>query len=130
MLLTPDCFCQVRVIGTDGQNERIILTESNNIALPKSLSVLDSRLYLLDPKYDKLERFDLPNGDNSRLLMDNESELRTFTIYRKRPTPNHPCLSNNGGCQQLCLPAPGNSRVCACSVGHRVENEVQCVAYR
>ncbi|CAB3367800.1 Hypothetical predicted protein [Cloeon dipterum] len=121
---------QVRVIGIDGQNERTILTESNNIALPKTLAVLDSRLYLLDPKYDKLERLDLPNGDNSRLLLDNESDLRSFIIYRKRPTPNHPCLSNNGGCQQLCLPAPGNSRVCACSVGHRVENEMQCIAYR
>ncbi|KAF4524942.1 hypothetical protein B566_EDAN012698 [Ephemera danica] len=120
---------EVKVISIDGQSERTLLEERNHIALPRTLGILDSRLYLLDPKYDKLERVDLPNADNSKLLMDNEPDLKSFTIYRKRPTLNHPCLANNGGCQQLCIPAPGNTRKCACSIGHRIENEVNCSPY-
>lgn len=42
----------------------------------------------------------------------------------------HPCMNSNGGCEQLCIPADSNSRVCACSVGFRKENEVSCSPYK
>ena len=28
------------------------------------------------------------------------------------------CKDQNGGCQQLCLPLPGNDRKCACTAGY------------
>ncbi|XP_063240571.1 low-density lipoprotein receptor-related protein 2 [Bacillus rossius redtenbacheri] len=120
----------VKVMDVNGKDIRTLLTEENHISMPKALAVLDSRLYLMDPRFDKIERFDLPNGDNPKMLIDNESELKTFTVFRKRPMTNHPCMSNNGGCEQLCIPGDGNMRVCACSVGYKKENEVRCVAYK
>lgn len=71
-------------MNADGTNVVTLLTEKNNIALPKALGVLDSRLYYLDPLFDKIERVDLPNGDNPKLLVDNEADLKTFIIYKKR----------------------------------------------
>lgn len=39
-------------------------------------------------------------------------------------------MSNNGGCEQLCIPSDNNNRVCACSVGFRKENQVNCSPYK
>jgi low density lipoprotein-related protein 2 len=77
---------QIKVMDVNGANVNTLLSESNNIAYPKALGVLDSRLYYLDPSYEKIERVDLPKGDNPRLLIDNETDLKTFTIFRKRPS--------------------------------------------
>lgn len=78
-------FFQVKAMDVDGKKVTTLLTEHHNIALPKSLAVLDSRLYFMDPLYDKIERVDLPSGDNPKTLLDNEADLKTFTIFRKRP---------------------------------------------
>nr|CAD7197742.1 unnamed protein product [Timema douglasi] len=120
----------VKAMDVNGKFTTTILTESNSISLPKALAVLDSRLYYMDPKYDKIERVDLPKGDNPKIIIDNESDLKTFIIYKKRPVTSHPCMTSNGGCEQLCIPSDGNSRVCACSVGYKKDGELKCAAYK
>jgi low density lipoprotein-related protein 2 len=93
---------------------------------------MDRRLYYLDPLYEKVVRVDLPNGDNPKTLLDNEVKLRTLNIYRKRPVrSNHPCLSNQGGCDHICIPAPDNQRTCGCSVGYkkRDKDDTTCQPY-
>jgi len=120
----------VKAMSTDGVNVRTILTAANNMALPKALAVHESSLYYLDPLYDKIERVDLPNGDNPITIIDNDSELRTLTIYKKRATGHHPCLINNGGCEQLCLPASGGTRVCACGMEYRKISDTRCESYK
>ena len=75
---------QICAMDTNGGNKRTLLTEKNSISLPKALAVYDHRLYYLDTRYDKLERVDV-NGENPRILLDNEPDLKTFTIFRKRP---------------------------------------------
>lgn len=117
-------------MNTDGTNRRNLLTESNDIQYPKALAVFESRLYYLDPKYEKLVVVDLPEGNRPREIMKNEGELRTFTVFRKRQQVEHPCLFKNGGCEQLCLPAEGRTRVCACGIGYRKENEISCAPYK
>ena len=81
---------------------------------------MERRLYYLDPIYEKVVRVDLPNGDNPKTLIDNEVDLRTMVMFRKRPIPTeNPCLSNQGNCDHFCIPAEGNQRKCGCSVGFK-----------
>lgn len=103
-----------------------LLTEKNNLKQPKALAVHESRLFYLDPLYDKIERVDLPSGENPRLIMDNEADLKNFIIFKKRPMSSHPCLFGNGGCAQICIPAEGGFRTCACSIGYRKDSNLQC----
>lgn len=42
----------------------------------------------------------------------------------------HPCLANNGGCDQLCIPSEGGQRVCSCSVGYKKDDNGGCVPYK
>uniref|UniRef100_A0A2M4DP70 Putative low-density lipoprotein receptor n=1 Tax=Anopheles darlingi TaxID=43151 RepID=A0A2M4DP70_ANODA len=121
----------VHAIGYDGTGRRTVLSEENAIARPRGLAVHESRLYFIDPTYEKLVRVDLPNGDNARTILDNEPDLRGMVIFRKRSvTPQHPCTMNNGGCEHLCVPAVNGARVCLCGMGYKKENEVACTPYK
>ena len=101
---------QVESVNSDGSNRRTILTTNQSIARPTALAVMDRRLYYLDPQYEKVVRVDLPNGDNPKTLMDNENDLRTLNIYRKRPRPpDHPC-------QVLQISPPTCETVVTCSL--------------
>lgn len=123
----PPTVC---VMGYNGEEHKIILTENDAISRPKSLGVLDSRLYYLDPVYEKIVRVDLPRGDNPKIIIDNEQELKNMMIYKKRSTVQHPCLTNNGGCEHLCIPEEGTSRVCGCGISYKKENGINCVPYK
>nr|XP_049706722.1 low-density lipoprotein receptor-related protein 2 isoform X3 [Helicoverpa armigera] len=120
----------INSVNTEGNDRKTILSETNAISYPKVIAVLDSRLYALDPLHEKIIKADLPNGDNIKAILDNESDLKSFTIFQKRKMVHHPCSQSNGGCEQICIPGDGGSRVCACSVGYRKENEVNCVPYK
>ncbi|XP_045450693.1 low-density lipoprotein receptor-related protein 2 [Melitaea cinxia] len=120
----------IKSVNTEGNDFRTILSEENAISFPKVIAVLDSRLYALDTLHEKIIKADLPNGDNIKVIMDNESDLKSLTIFQKRKMMHHPCSSNNGGCEQICIPSEGGSRVCACSIGYRKENEVNCVPFK
>ena len=139
---------QIESINSDGSNRRTILTAKDRINRPTAMAIMDRfailsfflilipfsfrRLYYLDPQYEKVVRVDLPNGDNPKTLLDNEVKLRTLNIYRKRPLrSNHPCLTNQGGCDHICIPAADNQRTCGCSVGFqkRANDDTSCLPY-
>lgn len=120
----------VGVMDVNGNNRRSLLTQENGIDRPKALGVLGSRLYYLDPTYEKLMRVDLPEADNAKTILENEPDLKTFTIFRKRQMIDHPCLNNNGRCEQICLPAENGSHTCACGIGYKKETEVSCIPYK
>ncbi|XP_046609747.1 low-density lipoprotein receptor-related protein 2 isoform X1 [Neodiprion virginianus] len=120
----------IKSMTSDGKNLKTILTAHNNIALPKSIAVYESRLYYLDPIFDKIEKVDLPNGDNAQVIISNDADLKTLTIYKKRVTRPHPCLMNNGGCDQICLPSTSWTSVCACSVGYKKVGNTACEPFQ
>lgn len=120
----------IAVMDVNGNNRRSLLTQENGIDRPKALGVLGSRLYYLDPTYEKLARVDLPEADNAKIILENESDLKTFTIFRKKQTSEHPCLTNNGRCEQICLPAENGGYTCACGIGYKKETDSSCIPYK
>lgn len=120
----------IKAIRVDGTGLTTILSESNDISRPKSLAILDMRLYFIDPLYEKITRVDLPGGDNPKTILENEPDLKSLTVFKKRPMSMHPCQTNNGGCAEICIPAENGGRVCACGVGHRRVNDISCSPFR
>ncbi|ERL86348.1 hypothetical protein D910_03756 [Dendroctonus ponderosae] len=109
----------IQSIDTFGEKRTTILTAANNINLPKAISVMGSRLYYLDPSYENLVQVALPSGNNPRSILENEPDLKTFTIFKKRTFIDHPCVINNGGCQQLCIPNESRTKKCLCGIGYK-----------
>lgn len=120
----------IHTMKYDGSSMNTILSEQHDISYPKSIGVLEMRLYYLDPVYEKVVRVDLPGGDNPKIILDNEADLKNMIIFKKRSMPAHPCMSSNGGCEHFCMPSVGGSRVCACAIGYRKENEISCTPYK
>lgn len=112
-----------------GNKRTTILSEENYIQSPKAIAVMGNRLFYLDPSYEKLVQVALPSGTNPNLILENEPDLKTFIIFKKRTLGDHPCLLNNGGCEQICIPTEGRSRTCACGIGYK-RDEISCSPYR
>ncbi|KAK9680220.1 Low-density lipoprotein receptor domain class A [Popillia japonica] len=117
-------------ITTEGEGRKTLLDESNNIGQARALAVMNNTLFYLDPMYEKLMRVDLSDIANPKVILENEPDLKTFTIFKKRPLIDHPCLTSNGNCDQICLPTEGRSRLCTCGVGFKKENEVRCAEFK
>ena len=67
-------------------------------------------------------------NDVAKLFTEKKKIFTSFSFFFL--AYNHPCILANGGCSQICIPSEGNSRVCACSVGYKKENEVNCSPYK
>uniref|UniRef100_A0A8D8XPZ3 Low-density lipoprotein receptor-related protein 2 n=1 Tax=Cacopsylla melanoneura TaxID=428564 RepID=A0A8D8XPZ3_9HEMI len=116
----------VKVIDTDGETERTFLSSINNVYLVKSLAIYERKLYYLDPAFEKLERVEIGEADDSlnpQTLLDNVPELKTISVFRKRSPSNHPCLINNGGCEHLCIPKNHLGFTCSCAVGFKKDSD-------
>lgn len=37
---------------------------------------------------------------------------------------------NNGGCDQICIPAENSGRVCKCSIGYKKDDTGACISYK
>ena len=124
---------KIESCNLDGSNRQTILSSEKNhpIAKPTGIAVFERRLYYVDPKYEKVARVDALSPSTEERLVDNESKLRTLQVFRKRQrSTEHPCLSNRGGCNHICIPYGRNERKCGCSVGYkRGDTETECVQY-
>ena len=85
---------KIESINLDGSNRRLVMS-GGSLAKPSGLAAWQSRLFYLDPKFEKVVVANSVDGSNQHVLLDNEANLRTLNVYRKRLTlGNHPCLSN------------------------------------
>ncbi len=77
---------RIESCNLDGTNRRVIMASEDgaHIAKPTGIAVMDRRLYYVDPKYEKVARVDASDGSNEKILVDNESDLRSLNIFRKR----------------------------------------------
>lgn len=120
----------IQSMRIDGTMRQTILSEKDSISKPKALAILDMRLYFIDPIFEQILRVDLPNGDNPKVILENESDLKSLIIFKKRTMLMHPCQTNNGGCEQICIPHENGMRQCTCGVGHKKQNDISCSPYR
>ena len=57
------------------------------------------------------------------------SRLNTIFSYHSG-SPDHPCLTNRGGCSHICIPLGSSQRKCGCSVGYTIgETDTECKQY-
>ena len=77
---------KIESCNLDGKNRQTILSSEKNhpIAKPTGIAVFERRLYYVDPKYEKVARVDALDGSNEERLVDNESNLKTLQVFRKR----------------------------------------------
>lgn len=119
----------IESVDLDGNGRKTLISSVAALAKPQGLTVFSNKLYYLDSVHEKIARVDLPDGGNQVVLEDNTPGLVTLKVYGKKPGDSHPCRSNNGGCEQLCIPVSNNQRQCMCSTGFKGNGDTSCMPY-
>jgi hypothetical protein len=72
------------VCNYDGKSRRTII--SSDIKKPQSIFYYDRKLYVLDPLYEIIARYDLSSTtpSNQVYMRRNSEELKTLTVFYKR----------------------------------------------
>lgn len=109
---------EVMYSNLDGTNV-VKLNLPSNLSVT-AITVYKGKVYYADQTDQSIYVADKTLGENSTItsLRNGTSGVLALRIYdAKDQTGTHPCQSNNGGCQHLCLPRSKLSYTCKCATG-------------
>uniref|UniRef100_H2YAY1 EGF-like domain-containing protein n=1 Tax=Ciona savignyi TaxID=51511 RepID=H2YAY1_CIOSA len=121
----------IEKMSWDGSN-RVTIRSGRNYPSPRGVAVYQDYIYWVDPTWKSLFRAstDPSNQDDPEKLRDGLENPQDVAIYDQSIQPddpsNNPCANNNGGCSQLCIALPDNSRVCKCAFGKIGNDGTSC----
>ena len=129
---------KIESISIDDSNSRsVIISDAEK---PTALAIWDvgnndgngydqeviSILYYVDQIQEQLVAFNLKTSEK-RILKSNAPNIAQIKLYQQKQSllSNSPCLNNNGGCHQLCLPSSRESsgKICRCSNGLQLQSQ-------
>ncbi|XP_074643246.1 low-density lipoprotein receptor-like [Tubulanus polymorphus] len=105
---------QIGSSDMDGSNQRVILDNILQLKHPFSIGVFEDHVFWTEWESSEVRLANKFNGTGVLTLKGNLYSPMSLRIWHHllQPKPvgieakKYPCLSDNGGCQQLCLPAP------------------------
>ncbi|CAG0878905.1 unnamed protein product [Cyprideis torosa] len=118
----------IQVCNYNGKQLTTLKDETKDpISRPVALAFHNDRLFIMDATFETLSRVDLPYGNNTVDILQNEDSLKAMAVVEKRRVPdNHPCV-NPLECDHLCIPLAGSTRRCMCSTGFTEDSTGKCV---
>ncbi|XP_076154846.1 low-density lipoprotein receptor-related protein 2 [Alosa pseudoharengus] len=125
----------ISMMFADGTGRQIIRYGSRYPA-PYGLSILGNYLLWVDRKLGKLFQASkyAGNQNETEVIRDGLQGLSDVKVFDAHVQPTaanqvnfHPCLEDNGRCQQFCFAYPGQTAVkCGCAHGSLLSNGVTC----
>ncbi|XP_041973077.1 low-density lipoprotein receptor-related protein 6 [Aricia agestis] len=101
---------------TDGTG-RVPLT--NDVTMPYALTVYADRLFWGDWNTGLIESVNKVDGSDRRRVHGALDYIGVLVAWHRARSPPNQCGVDNGGCEHLCLPTPGDFR-CACPAHARL----------
>lgn len=119
---------KIEYISVNNPIDRAVVL--SDVEFPSGITIWDTKssdgsdlsiLYYSDRVQEVLVAFNLKTSEK-RIIKNNIPNIAQLKVYQqpKFLPQNNPCLINNGGCHQICLPSTRpstNGRVCRCSNG-------------
>ena len=106
---------------------------SRLIRHPFSLVIFKDLLFVTDWRLDAIIQMNKTTGGNEVIVEKVEESnrlygIKIFSMASQQIVPNHPCHSDNGGCEKLCFPVPAKSNQtslpvasCGCPTGEKLQ---------
>ncbi|XP_078701573.1 prolow-density lipoprotein receptor-related protein 1-like isoform X3 [Branchiostoma floridae x Branchiostoma belcheri] len=112
----------------DGSDMKTIAgAVQQNMSRPHALAVGGSLMYWGDHTSDQIMVASKADGSGLKVFRARTTKVMDIKIFdsevqtRTGPTGSNPCSTNNGGCQQLCLPAGAVKKTCSCTAGYELQ---------
>ncbi|KAF0301310.1 Very low-density lipoprotein receptor [Amphibalanus amphitrite] len=113
----------------DGSGRQIVISSPQTLHRPFGIATFEDSVFWSDWERRAVFSANKFTGDRVAVVtrlgsLQFESDVRVYHPYRQPPGNNH-CLSDNGGCSHICLPAPDEQRPtsCACPSGLRLGDD-------
>ncbi|VDI61717.1 Hypothetical predicted protein [Mytilus galloprovincialis] len=114
----------IMVSELDGTQRKTII--STQLVYPRALIVYPNI------GNNSVCRVDKQNGSNFQIIRAKADQPVGIKVYSEdnQPTATNLCFSNNGGCEQLCLPTPQYTVICTCADGFELKADEKTCLYR
>ncbi|XP_046386652.1 prolow-density lipoprotein receptor-related protein 1 isoform X2 [Ischnura elegans] len=123
----------VERVSYDGTNRRTV-KRGFPVQNLYGVTVFENYLYVTSWRSASVIRLDKFRSNDHKTLGNFSRPFAIHVFHRQRqPDVAHPCNTNNGGCQHICIPAwkkdvPINQ--CICQPGYRLIKDGRCVVAR
>nr|XP_055074200.1 low-density lipoprotein receptor-related protein 1B-like isoform X3 [Misgurnus anguillicaudatus] len=108
----------------DGSGLDVIDGLKKELRKATALAVMGGKLWWADDILAQLGTFNKRDGRNLMVLRNKTTGVVHIKVYDKDSQKGRNiCVSNNGGCSQLCLPTSENTRTCSCTMGYNLRSD-------
>uniref|UniRef100_A0AAF5Q0L6 EGF-like domain-containing protein n=13 Tax=Wuchereria bancrofti TaxID=6293 RepID=A0AAF5Q0L6_WUCBA len=119
---------RISYVTYDGQDRHYILNDVGK--QPRGIAFFNNQLFYADSAFDSIEV----------TLLSNDGQLSQFQHFKKNVDQliniraisgrsaehSHPCRTNNGNCEHLCIPKAFSQHYCMCATGYVLESATHC----
>ncbi|XP_026091548.1 low-density lipoprotein receptor-related protein 1B [Carassius auratus] len=105
----------------DGSGLDVIDSFKKDLQKATALAVMGGKLWWADDVLAQLGTINKRDGKNLTVLRNKTTGVVHIKVYDKDSQKGrNPCVPNNGGCSQLCLPTSETTRTCSCTTGYNL----------
>ncbi|KAI6192728.1 EGF-like domain-containing protein [Aphelenchoides besseyi] len=120
---------RISSVAYDGADWHYVLNDAGK--QPNGLAFFNNKLYYGDTAFDKILVADVSSGGEQPLefsdFKKNVEQLVNIKIVNPHHANNHPCQTNNGNCDHLCIPEQYSHFKCHCASGYTLQGSTKCV---
>ncbi|XP_021325253.1 low-density lipoprotein receptor-related protein 1B isoform X1 [Danio rerio] len=108
----------------DGSGLDVIDSMKSQLRKATALAVMGGKLWWADDVLAQLGTVNKRDGKNLTVLRNKTTGLVHIKVYDKDTQKGrNPCVLNNGGCSQICLPTSEITRTCSCTTGYNLRQD-------
>ncbi|KAI6241467.1 EGF-like domain-containing protein [Aphelenchoides fujianensis] len=120
---------RISSVAYDGADWHYVLNDGGK--QPSGVAFFNNRLYYADTAFDKILVADVSSGGEQPLefgdFKKNIEQLVNIKILNPHHANSHPCQTNNGNCEHLCIPEQYSHFHCRCASGYTLQGSTKCV---
>ncbi|VDK47362.1 unnamed protein product [Anisakis simplex] len=122
---------RITSVTYDGQDRHYVLNDPGK--QPLGLAFFSNKLFYSDSAFDAIE-YSVINNDGQIPVFepfkkDIEQLVNIKVIAPKKSPFSHPCHTNNGNCEHLCIPQSFSQHRCLCATGFALDGANKCKLY-
>ncbi|VDN00065.1 unnamed protein product, partial [Onchocerca ochengi] len=97
---------------------------------PRGIAFFNNRLFYADSAFDSIEVTNLSNDGQisqfQHFKKDVDQLINIKAISGRSVGHSHPCQTNNGNCEHLCIPKAFSQHQCMCATGFVLDGSTHC----